>query len=177
MTNDKCHDIIQLKSNMRGSICFMKNRKISAVISLVICCAASLLLVVWLFTFPTFFNWFYVIYHGLGSEYTRTHEVIKIVVPTFYCCAPFAGASLFMLIRLLLNILQDKVYENSNVNYLRFISYCCYACFIITIITGVKYFPLLIIAFAMVVVGTLLRVVKNVMQTAVEIKAENDLTV
>lgn len=155
----------------------MLNRKSSAIVSLVICAAASVLLLVWLFTFPRFFNWFYVIYHGLGSEYTRTASVIKLVVPTFYACAPFAGISLYMLIRLLLNILKDKVYIKQNVNYLRFISYGCYVCFLITLITGFKYFPLLIIAFAMVVVGTLLRVVQNVMQTAVEIKEENDLTV
>lgn len=155
----------------------MLNRKASAIVSLVICAAASVLLLVWLFTFPRFFNWFYVIYHGLGSEYTRTDSVIKLVVPTFYCCAPFAGISLYMLIRLLVNILKDKVYIKANVNYLRFISYCCYVCFLITFVTGIKYFPLLIIAFSMVVVGTLLRVVQNIMQTAVEIKEENDLTV
>lgn len=155
----------------------MLNRKTSAVVSLVICALASVLLLVWLFTFPRFFNWFYVIYHGLSPEATRTDAVIKLVVPTFYCCAPFAGASLYMLIRLLINIIKEKIFVKRNVFYLRFISYFCYVCFAITLVTGLKYFPLLIIAFAMIVVGTLLRVVKNIMQSAVEMKEENDLTV
>ena len=155
----------------------MLNRKYSAMISLVICFLASALLIVWIFTFPRFFNWFYVIYHGMSDASVRTQAVIRLVVPTFYWCAPFAGVSLYLLIRLLLNIINDKVYITRNVTYLRFISYCCYACFVITLITGIKYFPLFIIAFAMVVVGTLLRVVKNIMQSAVEIKEENDLTV
>lgn len=155
----------------------MLNRKTSAFISLGICTAAAVLLIVWLFTFPRFFNWFYVIYHGLSAENAQTLKVIKLVVPTFYCCAPFAGISLYMLIRLLLNIVKGKIFIKQNVTSLRFISYCCYACFVITVISGIRYFPLFIIAFSMAVVGTLLRVVQNIMHSAVEIKEENDLTV
>lgn len=155
----------------------MLNRKTSAIISLAICIMACALLIVWLFTFPRFFNWFYVAYHGLPENNVHVAAVCKLVVYSFYACAPFAGLSLYMLIRLLLNVIGEKVFVKQNVFYLRLISWFCYACFAITLIAGAKYFPLLIIAFAMVVVGTLLRVVKNIMQTAVEIKEENDLTV
>lgn len=155
----------------------MSRTKISAEISLVICFASAVLLVVWLFTFPVFFNWFYTVYHGLGSEYTQTHNVIKLVIPTFYACAPFAAAALYMLIRLLFNIIKEIIFTETNVKYLRGISYSCYAVMLITIVTGVFYIPLLIIGFANGVVGTLLRVVKNLMETAVEIKNENDMTI
>lgn len=155
----------------------MSHTKKSAIISLVICALSGIILVIWLFTFPQFFNWFYTIYHGLGSEYTETNKIIKLVIPTFYACAPFAGIAIYMLIRLLLNIINETVFVQTNVKYLRWISYLCYAVMLITVATGIFYIPLLIIGFGTGVVGTLLRVVKNLMETAVEIKEENDMTI
>ncbi len=155
----------------------MSHTKKSAIISLVICALLGIILVIWLFTFPQFFNWFYTIYHGLGSEYTETNKIIKLVIPTFYACAPIAGLAIYMLIRLLLNIINEIIFAETNVKYLRWISYSCYAVMLITVATGIFYIPLLIIGFGMGVVGTLLRVVKNLMETAVEIKEENDMTI
>ena len=155
----------------------MSRTKNSAIISLVICALSSILLVVWLFTFPWFFNWFYTVYHGLGSEYTQTNTVIKIVIPTFYACAPFAACALYMLIRLLLNIINEVIFTVSNVKYLKWISHACYAVMLITVITGIFYIPLLVIGFATGIVGTLLRVVKDLMDSAVRIKEENDMTI
>ena len=160
-----------------GKAVIMSRTKTSAIISLVICALSSILLVVWLFTFPWFFNWFYTIYHGLGSEYTQTNTVIKIVIPTFYACAPFAACALYMLIRLLLNIINEVIFIASNVKYLKWISYACYAVMLITVITGIFYIPLLVIGFATGIVGTLLRVVKDLMDSAVTIKEENDMTI
>lgn len=155
----------------------MSRTKTSAIISLVICALSSILLVVWLFTFPWFFNWFYTIYHGLGSEYTQTNTVIKIVIPTFYACAPFAACALYMLIRLLLNIIKEVIFTAANVKYLKWISHACYAVMLITVITGIFYIPLLVIGFATGIVGTLLRVVKDLMDSAVRLKEENDMTI
>ena len=155
----------------------MSHTKKSAIISLVICALSGVILVVWLFTFPQFFNWFYTVYHGLGSEYTETNNIIKLVIPTFYACAPIAGLAIYMLIRLLLNIINEIIFAEKNVKYLKWISYSCYAVMLITVATGIFYIPLLIIGFGMGVVGTLLRVVKNLMETAVEIKEENDMTI
>lgn len=155
----------------------MSQTKISAIISLVICALSSVLLAVWIFTFPQFFNWFYTVYHGIGSQYTQTNTVIKTVIPTFYACVPFAAAALYMLIRLLLNIINEVIFTSLNVKYLKWISYACYAVMLITAVTGIFYLPLLIIGFATGVVGTMLRVVKNLMDSAVALKEENDMTI
>ena len=154
----------------------MKHRYISAAVSLVICGASSVLLAVWLFTFPRFFNWFYLGYHGIAAN-VYTLGVKKLVIGAFYGCAPFAAASLYCLIRLLLNIMKDAVFIKRNVMYIRLVSVFCYAVTVITVITGVRYFPLLIIAFATGTVGTLLLVMKNLLRSAVELKEENELTI
>ena len=154
----------------------MKKRHISAVVSLVICGASGLLLLAWLFTFPRFFSWFYFTYHGL-AETAYTLSVFKRVTGAFYGCAPFAAASLYCLIRLLLNVLKDDVFTAKNVTYIRLVSWFCYAVAAVTLVTGVGYFPLLIICFATGTVGTLLLVMKNLFRTAVELKEENELTI
>lgn len=155
----------------------MIKRKTSAYISLVICCFFAAVLAVWLFTFPAFFNWFYIIYHNISAESAAAHIAVRTVVPAFYVCAPFAGLALYLLIRLLLNIIKDNTFIMKNVKYLRYVSWCCYAVCLITLLSGIRYMPLVIIAAATGVVGTLLRVVKNLMQSAVELKEENELTI
>ena len=154
----------------------MKKRHISAAVSLAICAASGLLLLAWLFTFPRFFSWFYFTYHGL-TENAYTLAVMKRVIIAFYGCAPFAAASLYCLIRLLLNVLKDDVFTAKNVMYIRLVSWFCFAVAMVTLVTGVRYFPLLIICFATGTVGTLLLVMKNLFRSAVELKEENELTI
>ena len=151
--------------------------KTSVTISLCICFASALLLVVWLFTFPAFIRWFYFSYHSLMQEQVVLTRAVTLLIPAFYSCAPFAAAALYMLIRLLFNLRQGKIFIPSNVLYLRLVSWCCYAVLAITFGFGLWYIPLMIVAFAMGVVGTLVRVFKNILQSAVELREDNDLTI
>ncbi len=155
----------------------MAKRKTSAIISLVICalCAAALLGLVC--AFPAFLRWFYIDVHGLASGSDHLNMICGLLIPAFYVCAPFAAAALYMLIAFLVNILRDRIFIRRNATYLRLISWCCYAVMLVTLIPGLKYFPLLIITCAMGTVGTLLRVMKNMTQTAVELREENELTI
>ncbi|MCQ2475108.1 MAG: DUF2975 domain-containing protein [Clostridia bacterium] len=154
----------------------MNYSKVSAGISLGICILSSAMLIILAFIFPEFFKTMYMTYNEFGSPEVLS-KLMTWVVPAFYCCVPFAAAALYMLIRLLLNIIKDKVFIVRNVRLLRFISWCCYAVMLITFISSCGFPVLIIIAFAMAVVGTLLRVVKNVMDSAVKIREENDLTI
>ncbi len=154
----------------------MNYSKTSAKISLGICILSSVMLVVLIFIFPEFFKGIYLTYNEYGAS-EMLSGIMKWIVPAFYCCVPFAAAALCMLIRLLLNIIKDKVFIAANVKYLRFISWCCYAVMLITFICCFGFPLLIIITFSMAIVGTLLRVVKNVMDSAVKIREENDLTI
>ena len=154
----------------------MKKRHVSAALSLAICAASAVLLLVWVVTFPRFFHWFYLTYHHI-VENPYTLSVLKRVIIAFYGCAPFAAAALYCLIRLLLNIMKDRAFISQNVMYIRLVAVCCYAVAVITLVSGVRYFPLLIICFATGTVGTLLLVMKNLFRSAVELKEENELTI
>lgn len=88
--------------------------------------------------------------------------------------ALFLLAQLFTLLK---NIGRDEVFTKSNVNLLRYISWCCFAGAIITFASGFYYVPWFFVAAAAGFVGLIVRVVKNVIAKAVIIKEENDLTV
>ena len=88
-----------------------------------------------------------------------------------------AYIALYSLLKLLFNIKKDRIFISQNVTYLRIISWCCFAVAVVTLVGGIHYIPYLVIAVAAAFVGLMLRVVKNVMQNAVEINQENELTI
>ena len=149
----------------------MLKRKTSAKISLGICIFFLVALLALAATFPMFFRWLYVSYHGLNETSEIVRANVKTVTRAFYCCVPFA------LIRLMLGVISERVFEQRTVTYLRLLFWCCAAVFLVTGGFGFRYVPLWIVALAMAVVGVLVRVVMNVMRSAVELREENDLTI
>ena len=79
--------------------------------------------------------------------------------------------------KLLFNIKKEEVFIPKNATYLRIVSWCSFAIALITFVGGFFYMPLLFIAMAGFFAGVLLRVVKNVMYSAIELKQDNDLTI
>ncbi|MDD6062882.1 MAG: DUF2975 domain-containing protein [Oscillospiraceae bacterium] len=154
----------------------MKSKN-SAKISLAICILCTVLLAVMICTFPMFIRWMYFSYHDMHNETIYQEQIFHALIPAFYCCVPFAACSLYMLIRILMNILHGNIFTVKNVKYFRWISWCCYAVTLITFGFSVRYMPIFVIGAATGIVGTLLRVVKNLMQSATQMREENDLTI
>ena len=100
----------------------------------------------------------------------------------FLSSATFVYFALYALIRLLLNIKNGKVFVPENVTYLRRISWDCFGVAAVAVAGAFLYKDLpftffLLLAFIAATIGLVLRVVKNVMESAVELKVESDLTV
>lgn len=111
-------------------------------------------------------------------EYTmKNPEIMSSLLATIYACCVPALAALACLDRLLNNIKKEDVFIQKNVALLRLISWCCFAVSIILAISGFYYILFLIVAVAAAFFGLILRVVKNVIEQAVIIKSENDLTI
>ena len=103
----------------------------------------------------------------------RTQVTIGI-----YVCLLIALFILYMLDRLLSNIRKEEIFIPQNVSYLRGISWACFAmcvpCLLVSVY-GSQIFLFIMVAAAFM--GLILRVVKNVIESAVLIKEENDYTV
>lgn len=160
----------------------MWNRKHSVMLSIVVCFAVAAALTVALFIGPwAIRNWFIFIRGWSGAE-PNLQQLLLVFKITFYPCAVFGYVTLYSLIRLLFHIRREDIFIHQNVTYLRRISWCCFAVALITLVVGVLDFnsftvPFIAVAAAAGFVGLMLRVVKNVMQAAVEIREENELTI
>lgn len=155
----------------------MWNSKKSVTLSIVVCITLAVILALLIILGPFLFETYMVGYRGFGANSISLWALKRIFALCFYPSAIFAGGALYSLIRLLFNIRKSEIFIPQNVKYLRVVSWCCIAVAIITFIGGLFYIPFFFIFAAAGFVGMLLRVLKNVMQSAVELKEDNELTV
>ena len=155
----------------------MWNRRRSVKLSLWVCYAVCALLIAALFKGPWVVKvWFYS-YRGWDYNGEPLARMLTLFKVCFYPCACLGFVTLYSLIRLLLNIKKDDIFIPANVKYLRRISWCCIVVSFVTLAAGVLYIPYLFVSVAAGFMGLMLRVVKNVMENAVQLKEENELTI
>ncbi|MCL1982270.1 MAG: DUF2975 domain-containing protein [Clostridiales bacterium] len=133
------------------------------VILMVVACAAAL---------PSLIDR-YAEYALVPVETSSLHMFMAIL---YLCCVP-AMAALACLHMLLGNIKNEKVFITRNVKLLRIISWCCFAASLVLTFAVRYYLVFGMMSVAIAFVGLILRVVKNVIEQAVVIKAENDYTI
>ena len=104
-------------------------------------------------------------------------EVIALFICAYASFVP-AMIALLSLDRLLRIVRKGLVFTRESVKYLRTISWCCFAVAII-MLCGWPFisYVLIFVAAAAAFFGLLMRVVKNVIDAACEIKDENDFTI
>jgi hypothetical protein len=115
----------------------------------------------------------YISYAFMPMEMSSLYPFMAIL---YFCCIP-AMAALICLHILLGNIKKEKVFIMGNVKLLRVISWCCFAAAFIMVFALYYYFLFGLMAVAFGFIGLIVRVVKNVIEEAVHIKAENDFTI
>lgn len=155
----------------------MWTRKHSVTLSLIFTIIITVLVTAAAFFGPLGMRLWFCSYRGWAVDGEAFANILNIFYIFFYPCATFAYVALYSLFRLLNNIRKEAIFIRPNVKYLRVISWCCFIIATLSFIGGFFYLPLLFVAVAASFVGLLLRIVKNVLQNAVEIREENDLTI
>ncbi|GHU64904.1 hypothetical protein AGMMS49983_11660 [Clostridia bacterium] len=119
-----------------------------------------------------------------GGLHLFTPNQIQFAIPLLLLAAVPAFTALFSLHRLLSHIRAGEVFTVNNIRLLRTISWACFAASILFFIGFFRFIPVggieismfLIASFAGFV-GLIMRVVKNVIDAARELKDENDFTI
>ena len=155
----------------------MWNKNKSVLLSIAVCFVFGLILTVGLFLGPWTVKQWFCVYRGWDPEGEALSNMLTLFKVCFYPSAAFAYLTLYSLLALLFNIRKEQIFIRKNVLHLHAISWCCFVVAAITGVGGLQYMPFWFIAVAAGFVGLMLRVVKNVMQNAVEIKTENELTI
>lgn len=148
----------------------MKTRLRSAQATLWAVRTVVAILAVLLFAMPTLLR-LYAQCRSLGPR------AFWAVLVAFYCCAVVAGVALLRMDRLIRNILRGRVFVRENVGLIRQVRWCCCGVSLICALAAVFYAPLL---FEVVIMGFLSLVVSvtaDLMDAAVKLREENDLTV
>lgn len=94
-----------------------------------------------------------------------------------YAILVFALLADVLLVVLLLRVYREQVFTYRSVALIRSISWCCFFVAAAFGVVGFYFHVAWCIALAAVFLGLCVRVVKNVIEEATEIKSENDLTV
>ena len=147
----------------------------SVVISLVMDIAFTAFVAFAMCAFPFFFNKTPLLKEIYGYFADNSGAVIYWL--WMYGCMAIVEACCVALLFLLIRVKKGKVFTPISVSLIRFVSWGCIALAVACI--SVQYFLHMayFIAFAALLLGLCLRVVKNVIEEATEIKSENDLTV
>lgn len=130
----------------------------------------ALVVGVLLFTLPAVIRWYCTFRVLTPSE----QMAIRIA---FYCCAVVIGAALWNVERLLQAILRQEVFVRENVKRIRRIQWCCGIVGMICIPAAFVYMPLIFMVIVMAFLCLVVGVVACVMDAAVAIREENDMTI
>lgn len=120
---------------------------------------------------PWLTRWF------LGFSRAELQGAQQFFLATIYLGAIPAGILLYNLFGLLRRIEREQVFITDNVECLRRISWSCFAGAGIGVASAFYYSPWIFVGVAAAFMGLIVRVVKNVLAKAVELKNEVDYTI
>ena len=106
-----------------------------------------------------------------------TDQEQTAITIAFYCCSVAIFYALWNMDRLLGAILQGQVFIIMNVRRIRRVQYCCGIVSLICIPAAFVYVPLAFIAAIMAFLCLAVSVLACVMNSAVSLREENDLTI
>lgn len=132
------------------------------------------LLVVLMFTSHIIAEWFSVISVGDGMIKTNLAAAVTAMI---CICDVFALIAVAALHKLLTNISKDEVFIPQNTLCLRIISWSCVFAGLTMVFFSLWKYEFLFTAFFAMFLGLIIRVVKNVLEKAVELKSEIDFTI
>ena len=126
--------------------------------------------VILLFCLPGILNWYGNLWGLLPSERLA-------ILIGFYCCAVAVLWAFWNMERLLGNILRREIFTENSVRRIRAIKWCCCAVTLICIPVTLIYYPLVFLTVVMGFLFLVVSVVARVMDAAVALREENDLTI
>lgn len=103
--------------------------------------------------------------------------IMPVLTACFYICDFLAIIALWQLRKLLSNIRKQELFTDANTRCVRIISWCCFG--VAAVFAVLTFWRLLALLVAVIAafVGLILRVVKNMLASAAELREENDYTI
>ncbi len=122
-----------------------------------------------LFLIPIITQWY--------DDVSGKPPIMPVLTVCFYICDGLAVLALWELNIMLKNISKQELFTDRNTRCVRIISWCCFG--VAAVFAGLAFWRLLALLVAVIAgfVGLILRVVKNMLASAAEMREENDYTI
>ena len=153
------------------------SRKMSITLSMIIAAAFGVVCISGVFLMPKLVEMLIDLPDNIGNRGAITDGERMLILIIAYAVLAVTMIAVVMMFLLLMRVYHGKVFTPQSVGFIRGVSW---SCFLLCLFFGIlgTYFQLsIIVALAAIFLGLCLRVVKNVIEEATEIKMENDLTV
>ncbi|MBE6932894.1 MAG: DUF2975 domain-containing protein [Ruminococcaceae bacterium] len=177
MTFVKIQVMVEATSRKGVLAMFKISRKLSIHLSLAICTVFFLVCVAGLFVLPPLTRMLIDLPDNIGTRGEITQTGRSFVLAMAYLGLGAVLLADGLMFALLLRVQRGLVFTAKSVALIRGVSWCCFL--LCAAFCGLgRWFQLAFMAaFAAVFLGACLRVVKNVIEEATEIKSEHDLTI
>lgn len=149
-----------MKTQRITTITLWANRIVAAVVAVLI------------FTLPMLLKW----YAGLLNVLPNLRDMWALVI-AFWCCAVVILFALWNMEKLMQNILRRKIFICENVRRVRRVQHSCGIVALICLVATVFVLPALLFTAIMGFLCLVVSVVASVLDAAVELREENDLTI
>lgn len=106
-----------------------------------------------------------------------SHVRFLVFLTCFYLCTLLAYPILFCVVNLLRNLKKEKVFDKSNTRFLSIISICCFLITLVCFIGAFACYTLILVSLVGLFVGLIVQCVRLVMDKAIDMRSELDLTV
>lgn len=153
------------------------SRKASVYISITLTVIFFLALIACAVIMPKISGLFVDAVNGFSKGETIGENGKIFVMTVGYLIVLSVGVADIMMFFLLFRVLRGLVFTKTSVSLIRGVSWAAVACGVLFASVGYMFYVVFAVAAAMLFLGLCVRVVKNVVEEATEIKSENDLTV
>ncbi len=153
------------------------SKQASVSLSLAIAVLFFIVCIAGLFILPSLTEMLINIPDNIGNRDNITEIGRLIILFSAYCIVLTFIAADLLLFSILIRVKNGKVFSSLTVAFIRGVSWCCFLLCLFFGALGIYFQLSLLVAFLAVFLGICLRVVKNVIEEATEIKQENELTV
>lgn len=106
----------------------------------------------------------------------RNH-LIKFLTVVTYLAVPVGWGAIVILYKILLNVDKGNVFEEENVKYLSVLSWLCIYVGVLSAFSSLRFIMFILVSISALFIGLIVRVVRNIIEEAISLKEDSDLTI
>ncbi len=104
-------------------------------------------------------------------------RLVEFMIRVTYLAVPAGWGAIYCLFQILLNLKKGLLFDKQNTMALSFLSILCFYVGLLSAAAAFKFILFWMVSFAALFIGLIVRVVMNILTSAIELKEENDMTI